>query len=227
MDTSFADLIVEDDVVRGAYATCAEGLIEIRATLVVGADGRHSKVRVKSGLRARNIGPTLRARRYRTDHDHDRSRRLLAMCLCDREGRVRDDQGRWNRSLPNANRAARAIYARSRRRAHGLEFDQLADGNGRSTAALVPRGTFVYRRLQRTRCHQSAASASASPFKTPSQRRMPSIPRFARTPHRSSPYAGSSAGECSPRSSFRRRKSRSRIASCSASCKVHVPCARR
>jgi 2-polyprenyl-6-methoxyphenol hydroxylase-like FAD-dependent oxidoreductase len=46
-----SDLIIENDRVTGILATGADGDIEIRADLVLAADGRHSTARTKAGLR--------------------------------------------------------------------------------------------------------------------------------------------------------------------------------
>jgi 2-polyprenyl-6-methoxyphenol hydroxylase-like FAD-dependent oxidoreductase len=49
--TQMSDLIVENGRVAGVLANCDEGQVEIRADLVLGADGRHSTTRTKAGLR--------------------------------------------------------------------------------------------------------------------------------------------------------------------------------
>jgi len=54
MNTQATDLIQEGGRVTGVRAETPEGPIEIRADLVVGADGRHSTVRVKSELEMEN-----------------------------------------------------------------------------------------------------------------------------------------------------------------------------
>jgi len=50
LETDVTGLIVEDGVVRGIHASSAAGPLEIRADLVVGADGRSSTVRAAAGL---------------------------------------------------------------------------------------------------------------------------------------------------------------------------------
>ena len=50
LETDVTDLVIEDGIVRGVHATRGGGPIEIRADLVVGADGRTSTVRAASGL---------------------------------------------------------------------------------------------------------------------------------------------------------------------------------
>ena len=53
------DLIVEDGRVAGVRATTADGPLEIRADLVVGADGRHSTMRARAGFTVRDFGAPI------------------------------------------------------------------------------------------------------------------------------------------------------------------------
>ena len=57
--TEMHSLIVEDGIVQGARALAPDGPLEIRARLVIGADGRHSRVREAAGLRRRSSGADL------------------------------------------------------------------------------------------------------------------------------------------------------------------------
>jgi 2-polyprenyl-6-methoxyphenol hydroxylase-like FAD-dependent oxidoreductase len=50
------DLIVEQDIVRGVRYTSADGTHELRSTLTVACDGRHSVVRAAAGLVVREYG---------------------------------------------------------------------------------------------------------------------------------------------------------------------------
>src|SRR5690348_14366444 len=50
MDCEAVDLIVADGRVAGIVAVSPRGTLDIRADLVIGADGRHSTVRQKAGL---------------------------------------------------------------------------------------------------------------------------------------------------------------------------------
>jgi 2-polyprenyl-6-methoxyphenol hydroxylase-like FAD-dependent oxidoreductase len=59
MQAQVTALIEEDGKIAGAHVTSAEGPLEIRAALTVGADGRHSTVREKAGLSAENIGAPI------------------------------------------------------------------------------------------------------------------------------------------------------------------------
>ena len=59
METEATDLIVEGDRVVGLRADSPDGPIEIRADLVVGADGRHSTVRERAGFVAESLGAPM------------------------------------------------------------------------------------------------------------------------------------------------------------------------
>jgi 2-polyprenyl-6-methoxyphenol hydroxylase-like FAD-dependent oxidoreductase len=59
METAVTGLIVEGDVVRGVNAHSSEGPVEIRADLVVGADGRNSTVRAAANLPVQEIGKMM------------------------------------------------------------------------------------------------------------------------------------------------------------------------
>src|ERR1700723_1026015 len=59
METEATDLIVEGERIVGLRATGPDGPYEIRADLVVGADGRHSVVRERAGLAAESLGAPM------------------------------------------------------------------------------------------------------------------------------------------------------------------------
>ncbi len=59
MQAEVTGLLEEDGRVVGLRATTPEGPLEVRAGLVVGADGRHSIVRVQAGLRVEEIGSPM------------------------------------------------------------------------------------------------------------------------------------------------------------------------
>jgi 2-polyprenyl-6-methoxyphenol hydroxylase-like FAD-dependent oxidoreductase len=59
METAVTGLIIEDGVVRGARAQSTAGPVEIRAELVIGADGRSSTVRAAAGLAVKEIGAPM------------------------------------------------------------------------------------------------------------------------------------------------------------------------
>ena len=57
--TEVIDLLEDEGRIVGVKATTPDGSIEIRADLVVGADGRHSIVRERAGLEIENIGAPM------------------------------------------------------------------------------------------------------------------------------------------------------------------------
>jgi len=74
MLTEATALIEEGGAVVGVQATAPDGLLEIRAPLVIGCDGRHSVVRTRAGLEVENLGAPMdvvwfRMSRKATDGD--------------------------------------------------------------------------------------------------------------------------------------------------------------
>jgi 2-polyprenyl-6-methoxyphenol hydroxylase-like FAD-dependent oxidoreductase len=59
MATEATDLVIEDDRVVGLRAQGPDGPVEIRADLVVGADGRHSTVRERGGFAVESLGAPM------------------------------------------------------------------------------------------------------------------------------------------------------------------------
>jgi 2-polyprenyl-6-methoxyphenol hydroxylase-like FAD-dependent oxidoreductase len=59
MQARATDLIVEDERVVGVRAETPDGPLEIRADLVVGADGRHSDIRERAGLEVEDFGAPM------------------------------------------------------------------------------------------------------------------------------------------------------------------------
>jgi 2-polyprenyl-6-methoxyphenol hydroxylase-like FAD-dependent oxidoreductase len=59
MEAEVVDLLEQDGRVAGCIAAARSGLMEIRAELVVAADGRHSTVRARSGLPADTFGAPI------------------------------------------------------------------------------------------------------------------------------------------------------------------------
>ena len=81
METEATDLIVERDRVVGLRAQSPDRQIDIRADLVIGADGRHSTVRERAGLEVMNFGAPID---------------VLWMRLSKREGAAQQTAGRFN-----------------------------------------------------------------------------------------------------------------------------------
>jgi len=82
MQAQVNELIEEGDRIVGVRAGTPEGPLEIRAELVVGADGRHSKVRETAGLTVKDLGAPID---------------VLWMRLCRREGDPHQPLGRFSR----------------------------------------------------------------------------------------------------------------------------------
>jgi 2-polyprenyl-6-methoxyphenol hydroxylase-like FAD-dependent oxidoreductase len=74
MESEVTDLLIENNRVTGVRAKTPQGEIEIRADLVIGADGRHSLVREKARLEVFDLGAPIdvlwmRVSRHRDDPD--------------------------------------------------------------------------------------------------------------------------------------------------------------
>jgi 2-polyprenyl-6-methoxyphenol hydroxylase-like FAD-dependent oxidoreductase len=59
MQAEVSELIEEDGRVVGLRATTLQGPLEVRARLVIGADGRHSDVRERAGLQVEELGAPI------------------------------------------------------------------------------------------------------------------------------------------------------------------------
>src|SRR5262249_27703084 len=59
MQAEVTDLIEEAGRIVGVRGRSPEGALEIRADLVIGADGRHSVVRERAGLAVTNLGAPI------------------------------------------------------------------------------------------------------------------------------------------------------------------------
>jgi 2-polyprenyl-6-methoxyphenol hydroxylase-like FAD-dependent oxidoreductase len=59
MECEVTDLLIADDHVVGVRAKTRDGVREFRATLTVGADGRHSIVRAKAGFEVIDLGAPI------------------------------------------------------------------------------------------------------------------------------------------------------------------------
>ena len=56
MQTEVVDLLIEDNRVAGVRAKTPGGELEVRADLVIGADGRHSIIQARAGFERREFG---------------------------------------------------------------------------------------------------------------------------------------------------------------------------
>ena len=69
METEATDLLIEGGKVAGVLAGSDGGQVVIRAELVIGADGRHSTMREKSGLTLKNLGAPIDVLWFRVSRD--------------------------------------------------------------------------------------------------------------------------------------------------------------
>src|SRR5262249_5035332 len=81
MEADATDLVVDGERVIGLRANGPGGPMDIRADLVIGADGRHSTVRERAGLEVMNFGAPID---------------VLWMRLSKREGAAQQTAGRFN-----------------------------------------------------------------------------------------------------------------------------------
>jgi 2-polyprenyl-6-methoxyphenol hydroxylase-like FAD-dependent oxidoreductase len=70
MQTEVTGLVFEADRVAGVKAAGPDGGLELRAELVVGADGRHSLVRSAAGLEVRDLGAPIDVLWFRLSKQH-------------------------------------------------------------------------------------------------------------------------------------------------------------
>jgi 2-polyprenyl-6-methoxyphenol hydroxylase-like FAD-dependent oxidoreductase len=59
MECEATDILVETDRVKGVRAATKQGTLEVRADLVVAADGRHSTIRAKAGFEVMQLGAPI------------------------------------------------------------------------------------------------------------------------------------------------------------------------
>ncbi len=71
METEVVDLLTEDSRVIGVRAKTPQGELEVRADLVVGADGRHSTIQTRAGLDQLEFGVPIDVLWMRISKKHD------------------------------------------------------------------------------------------------------------------------------------------------------------
>ena len=59
MQTEVVDLLIENERVKGVRAKTPRGEMEVRADLVIGADGRHSTIQTRGGFERREFGAPI------------------------------------------------------------------------------------------------------------------------------------------------------------------------
>jgi 2-polyprenyl-6-methoxyphenol hydroxylase-like FAD-dependent oxidoreductase len=68
MSAEVIDIVEENGLVTGALAKTSDGDMEIRADLIVGADGRHSTLRERAGLQVIDLGAPMDVMWMRISH---------------------------------------------------------------------------------------------------------------------------------------------------------------
>ena len=185
MNAEATDLIQDGDRDRRACrAKTPEGTIDIEADLTIACDGRHSIVRERAGLAGRGDRRAdgcavvsrrqarqrnrkrVRARRSRQDDGDVRSRRLLAMRLCHRQGPIRRGEGEGAAgACSTTSRGMAPILKSGHVGRQELGRRQAADGGDQSPEALDACRDCSASAMPRMRCRRSAASASTSRFR--------------------------------------------------------------
>lgn len=77
MQAEVIDLITENGSTVGVTAKTPDGPLQIRAALAIGADGRHSTVRDRAGLEAKNLGAPMDVLWMRISRQHQDPARPL------------------------------------------------------------------------------------------------------------------------------------------------------
>jgi 2-polyprenyl-6-methoxyphenol hydroxylase-like FAD-dependent oxidoreductase len=79
MDTEATGLIEENGIIKGVTAKSDEGEFEIRADLVIGADGRHSIIRDRAGLEIENKGAPIDVLWFRLSKSENDEEQLFGL----------------------------------------------------------------------------------------------------------------------------------------------------
>ena len=164
MQAEARTLVAENGRVAGLVARTPDGELEMRAALVVGADGRHSTIRAQAGLalaglrradgravdarlaRGGRSARPVRPDRRRPHAGDDRARRLLAVRAADRQGLVRRRARPRHRGAARVPAGAVALAGRAREGAGRLGPGQAAVGDRRPPARVGEAGPAVHRR---------------------------------------------------------------------------------
>ena len=200
MEAEVSGLIEEGGRVVGVRGATPDGGFEVRADLVVGADGRHSAVRQSAGLAIDDIGAPMDVLWMRLSRQPDDPAQTLGRFDAGRILVMLNREDYWQcafviakggfdeirqRGLPAFREevaTARPLLARPNRRVARLGRRQAVERR-RSTACGYGIGPGCCASATRpTRCRRSAASASISRSRTPWRRRTFSLALCCRQP---------------------------------------------
>ena len=172
----------------GVRAKVPDGTLDVRADLVVGADGRHSAVRDLAGLEVEDLGAPMDVLWMRLSKKPEDGSVVLGRIQAGRLFVMLDRGDYWQcafvipkggfadlrrRGLPAFRQAIvelnPALAARVQEIASWDDV-KLLDRAGRPAEALVQARRCCASATRPTPCRRSAASASISPFRTRSPR---------------------------------------------------------
>ena len=194
MSAEVTGLIEENGRIVGVTATTPRGPLEVRADLVIAADGRQSLVREKSGLAVEELGAPMDVLWFGLPRHRHRSRRddgPFRAGLVSSSPSIGAIIGNAAMSSPKAAsmRSARVACRvparrrrglsggdRSRRPARRLEQDQAAHRAGEPVEALVSAGPALHRRCRACdvaggrRRHQPRGAGRGRRFQYPRDR---------------------------------------------------------
>ena len=177
-------LLQDGDAIVGLTAKQPQGRLEVRSNLVIGADGRHSIVREKSGLKVEDLGAPMDVLWFRLAKRPDDGGQTLGriqagvvFVMLDRgdywqcayvirKGGFAELRRNGPRGLPPGGRRAQPEARRSCRGNRLMGRREAPDRHGRSLAALVSAQGCCASAMPLTPCRRSAASASISPSRT-------------------------------------------------------------
>jgi 2-polyprenyl-6-methoxyphenol hydroxylase-like FAD-dependent oxidoreductase len=148
MGANVQELIEEDGVIQGVRYRGSGGWHEIRATLTVGADGRHSRLRQLAEFESIQTSPPMDVLWFRLPKKHRsyvRSWRAMANCLCDSERWLSGNSCCWFVSFEEVYRRRSARVARPRRILTRLVTNCFLIGRVQPPQTLVSPWTTTYR----------------------------------------------------------------------------------
>ena len=164
MESEVTELIEENGRIAGVRAKTSRGVLEVRADLTLGTDGRHSIVREKAGLEVIDLGAPIdvlwmRFTRDRSDPDQTlgrlRAGKILVtlnrddywQCAYVIPKGVRSDPAGRVAGVSRRHRRRRSFFAWAGGGTERLERYQAVDGRGGSLAPMVAERAVVFGRL--------------------------------------------------------------------------------
>jgi 2-polyprenyl-6-methoxyphenol hydroxylase-like FAD-dependent oxidoreductase len=163
MQAEVVDLLTREGRIAGVIAETPDGSIEVRANLTVGADGRGSIVRDRAGLDVQNFGAPMDVLWFRMSRKPSDGEQTLGRIIAGkmmvmlnrgdywqcgyliRKGEFENIRQRGIEQF-REDLVSRAVFARPHGGATGLGAAQVAEGQNRSIAEVVPTRTAVHRR---------------------------------------------------------------------------------